>query len=51
MFGHVVSAYYLNFDDANVNNDKYWWVYQGRQHCKISVVNWDWTKKKKKKYV
>ncbi len=51
MFGHVVNAYYLNFDDANVNNDKYLWVYQGGQHCKISLVNWDWIKKKKKKYV
>ncbi len=31
MFGHVMSVYYLNFDDANVNNEKYLWVYQGGQ--------------------
>jgi hypothetical protein len=39
MFRHVVGAYYLNFDDANVNNEKYLWVYQGGQHCKTSVGN------------
>jgi hypothetical protein len=31
MFGHIMSVYYLNFDDANVNNEKYLWVYQGGQ--------------------
>jgi hypothetical protein len=39
MFGCVVGACYLNFDDANVNNEKYLWVYQGGQQCKTNVMN------------